>query len=282
MHSADLPPIPDDILQAIADFVQANYRQGRKTDGAYLAQYMRERLEKISVRLGDAVAVAEAKGLVVKVRNVKHLEVVPPPELGQKQEEGDRERMPSVRAEIWRALVFVHQRTRLFVNKTNGRLLTEEENASPSVGDQPEWALIEPISSDTQKKWMHVFVSEHLRFSAEDAPTDDAKWWLAFPAWLREKDPEAEYNWRRFRTQKAVEYLREWARRKDIPSGFVFEPTLAFQVKAGADMPGVKLPPDNADSLRKAILAAVSEMPLEELERLSIPFRYIAHHFKVR
>jgi len=288
METLPPPSTADDLVDFIGKFVRDNHaRTGRNTDGAYLAkaihfQFPGFRLQNVGVsRLADAVSLAEQKGLVVRNRAVQHLEVRPADQMPSNDGQVRPRRLPRVRPEIWKAVVFVSHKGPLRVNRITGFLSSvPQENESEdgeTAGSQGDWVKLEPIATDTQKKWMYSFVSGQPGLAIEDAPTDEERWWEAFSRWLRERSLEAEFAWRRYRTQRVVEYLQDWAQQHNVPLRYVFAGTRTSA--AGGPTEGSET---DEEATRKALLAAISEMPLEQLEQLAIPARYVLRHFTVR
>ncbi len=287
MQADPRPKNADELVEFIARFVRDNHAQtGRNTDGAFLALNIFQRFpdfkfEEVGLtRLSEAISIAELKGVVVRNRSVQHLEVMPPfpSELGGAKNVSNR--LPQVLPSIWKAFVFTSQWRTTYLNRTTGRLEFRKGNSDEGREDldgREDWIKIESISPDAQKKWMHQFVSDCPGLSIEDAPTNDNRWWEAFSAWLRKHDVRTEFEWRRYRTQKVFDYLNGWAKQNKVQLRFLFAPP-RIAAKGGDS----RLNKAEQEAVRQAIIAAISEMPLEELERIAIPFLYVNRRFTVR
>jgi hypothetical protein len=152
----------------------------------------------------------------------------------------------------------------------------EDTSGIKRYEDDPRYAAIAPIQGDLQKTWMRDFLSRNPTIDASLAPTEDDHWWARFPEWLRGCSPSLEAAWRRYRNEQVGAYLSGWASTNSVQLRLLLVPGRPR---------GLELVPHSgagADVRRRAIIAAVSEMRLEELENLVIPMRYVLRHFEAR
>lgn len=285
----------DSVVGFVASYTVEHFKNtGRRTDGAVLADAIREKFPEFSYeqvglgRLSDAVRVAEQRGLVIRHRDVKHLEISPGPNSGLPP--GTEVAVQAstllrhVRPEIWRAFVFVSRGNVCFLGRSNGHahpMHDWENERIASFEADGRYIRLSPIPVDTQQSWMEDFTRSHEALNIDEAPIRDGQWWLNFSAWLREMDAGLEREWNRFRTGKVLQYLREWASSNNVPLGNLLSPEQAVRPTRYSEK-STEIATSDSETLRDAILAAVREMPLEQLEEIAIPVRYILRHFKPR
>jgi hypothetical protein len=274
----------DELVAFIGEAVSKRFATtGRSTNGTYLADAIKARdpafrYEQLGLtRLGDAVRIAETRGLVHRDSSVKHLEVSP----GAKPSiaaESTWKPTYHVSADIWRAFVFFRSEDeRVFFDITTKRVLTEAEcDFGASEDSVTRYIEIKPIASATQQAWMREFIESHSSLEVESAPLSDPRWWSAVPQWLRQQGPEIERSWNRFRTTQVAEYLRVWAEDHKL------EPQFFISHSAGRDDAMRVFSPSDDEALRKALSDAVRELPLDVLGEIVIPVRLIRRYFRAR
>lgn len=288
----------DALLSFIAQFTVEHFKDtGRRTDGAVLAEEIRHKFPGLTYkqlqldRLSDAVRLAEQRGLVLRHRDVKHLELSPGPSSGlppgTQVPAQATTLIPHVKPEIWRAFVFVSTGSDLFFDRETGHVVSvpdSDVSGRTSFAADRRYVRIARIPPSTQQGWMEEFTKRASCVNASDAPIHDDQWWVAFPAWLRCVNPTLERDWNRFRTGKVLEHLRQWTSENDVALGWLLSPPEAIprsvpQRRIGTRGEGQI---SESEARRAAILAAVREMPLEQLEEIAIPMRYILRHFMPR
>lgn len=292
MASAASPgPTLDRLLQFISKVVLDHFTETRqRTNGAYLAEKIRAEFPGFSyeqvglTRLSDAVAKAEETGLIVRHRDVKHLELSPGPATGLTKSvalTSSRSCRPLyVRSDIWRAFAFVAPDQRYFLDSITNEVVSTSSTESPPTDDQnaERYAPIQPIPVEEQRRWMREYAESKESLDVFDSPISDPQCYLRFPEWIQRVAPELAKDWRQFRTQRVVEFVKSWVSRNQVSAEGFFAPTRSrreFGVEFTSESGG-------EDLAREAIIAVVREMPLEDLERLAIPLRYVLRHFKPR
>jgi hypothetical protein len=189
--------------------------------------------------------------------------------------------VPHVRPDVWRALVFVNDTNTHFLDRMTGRLIALASDQVAKLQDHLEnqrFVRLGPIPPGTQKQWMREFVESQTSLNGRDAPFDEEKWWIAFPAWLQNRDPAAAQTWRGFRAQKVLSFVKEWGRKNGVQEDLWLSARQPLSLARSA-------PPftfDQREATRRAILAAIEDLPFEELADLAIPVRYLLRHLKVR
>lgn len=293
-NSTDDPSV-ETFLTFISEYVVDHFKKtGRRTDGAALAEAIRTKFpgfkyEQVGLsRLSDAVRCAEEQGLVVRHHDVKHLELSPGSSSGlsvdSRVSDRDLATLPHVKPEVWRAFVFVSRAAnRCFDRETSQVVVIDESN--PLRQDLPKreerYVKITPIPDSTQQEWMETFVGDREWLTADESPIRVEEWWLRFPEWLRSLDRGLDREWNRIRTQKVLDHIRKWASDNHILVERLLSPPLRI-LKHRAQSICRHGSLSEVDALRSAVLAAVGEMPLEDLENLALPVRYILRHFQPR
>ena len=279
-----IPPTLDALLEFIKEFTVEQYiKYTRSTSGAALAVAIRRHFpgfdyQQVGLdRLANAVSIAEERGFVVRDRNVVHLEITPGPSSGIDAITSHVARFQFLRPEIWRALIFVTSNERHFMDRKTGLVQSVSVNDETTIGTHnadPSLVELQHIPTDTQQSWVREFVQGQQDLSLDEAPIDDPQWWVRVPEWLRSKGPEFEKQWRRERSQRVIAVAREWASENKVPEKFLFAPR--------KPKPAEDLRDQDSEDTRKALLAALSEMSLHELEGISIPIHYVIRHFRAR
>ena len=284
-------PTLDELLQFISQTVVDHFTDTKqRTNGAYLAEAIRARWAGFNyelvglTRLSDAIRMAEERELIVRHRDVKHLELSPGPATGLTKSL-ELTATPSykpqyVRPDIWRAFALITPGQSNYLDTANTQVVSRPASSQPPTDDQnaDRFILIEPVPLEDQRRWMREYVESKESLSIFDAPINDQQCYIRFPEWLQTISPEYAKDWRQFRTRCVVEFVKNWASQHSVQSDDFF-------VRAGSQRePAEKTLQQQRgdDSAREAIIAAVREMPLEDLERLAIPLRYVLRHFKPR
>lgn len=275
-----------ELLDFIKDFVAEQYREhGRSTHGSVLADAIRQGFPGFSFdqvgieRLADAVTRAEEEGLVRRNRSVSHLDVLPGPSSGVDMagpQTSLRGRSQFIRPELWRAFVFVTSNQHHYMDRISGgiRPVPSDDDAAVRTHDaDSQYIRIPPIPADEQQAWLRKFIESQNGLSADEAPFNEPQWWVNVPQWLREKDPELERAWRRQRSRQVLGVVKKWAEEGQVAEKLLYLSPRARTVHKATEDESVT---------RIALLAALGEMPLHELENLSIPVRYVIRHFRVR
>ncbi len=288
----------DALLSFIAEYTVDHFKNtGRRTDGAVLAEAIRSKFPGLSYeqlglgRLSDAVHLAEQRALVLRHRDVKHLELSPGPNSGlapgSQVPTHTVAPLPHVKPDVWRAFVFVSSGNHLFLDRETGQVVSvpdSDVSGRMSLEGDSRYARVTPIPTSTQQGWMDEFTRQCRALNVSDAPIREQQWWVKFPAWLRRVDRCLERDWNRFRTGKVLEHLRQWTSENDVRLGRLLSPPEAVPRSLPQRQIGTRGVGEISESeaRRAAILAAVREMPLEQLEEIAIPVRYIVRHFKPR
>ncbi len=284
----------DEVVDFIGQFVRERYLQSnRPVAGALLAESIRQRFPNLDLSqfgdrwLAQLVHLAEQNETVIRNRNAKHLELRPwvvddnMEEIVSPVQRAQVERV-YVHPDVWRAFVFVTQTETCYFDKIHHRVVPGR-----LIAGQPDSSLVPivPISAEEQQRWMRDFVESVDTLSGHDAPITTDQWWIQFPLWLQKTSPELEIRWRRFRTSRVVQRIREWAAENEVLPNAVF--SAAAQLSDVTSRPSSSIRASHTTvsedmALRAPLLAAIGEMSVEELKSLSIPIRYVLRHFVPR
>jgi hypothetical protein len=299
MSDSSPSPSLDDLIAFVGAEVTRQYqRSGQRVNGAALAEAIRARFPDLSYaavgveRLADVVRAAEERGLLVRHRDVRHLEVSPagaglaapstPPHEGPTGR-GDG----SVPPDIWQALLFFHPGQTRFFDRETGNVVGVPESESGVYAGNPRYAELRTIPADIQKGWMRQFVAEHPAAAVAAGAIDSDRWYSEFWEHLRAARPDLATAWSSCRARQVIQYVKRWAAENRVPLTYVLSPRppAATRRAAGgipaASHPTVQQGRDD-EALRAAVLDALSDMSLDELLTLSLPLRHLVRHFRPR
>lgn len=279
---------PDHVLEFVANYVRKwATEQGTRLDGSKLAVALHGEFHDFTYaqigfeNLARLVDEAERRGLLIRHRDVKHLEVSPDPGTPRRPDTPKVSRSSRVPAEVWQAFVFINQGAEYFLDRVTGKVVAGPPAGGAEGDDAARYLKIVPISGDIQREWMREFAGlEGLASGVNEAKEaiEAESWWLTFPRWLRNQSADAEARWRSFRTRKVIEHLKEWAQLNRVDIDLLLVPTQRLPQRDTSQTPAVGAQED----VRKAILTAIADLPIEKLEEIAIPFRYVLRHFEPR
>ncbi|MEI8375124.1 MAG: hypothetical protein WCJ35_20070 [Planctomycetota bacterium] len=274
-------PTIDTLVEFIASYVSERFRATKSaTNGALLADAVRVKFPGMSYQLfgitkmSEAVSLTEARGLVLRDRSVKHLELLPPQPRGTSVTRPiSSDRVPHIRPDIWCAFVFVGQTGSRYFDRKAGRVL---DSGTVGIGQDPEQHIeIKPIPVEVQRGWMTEFLRTKSLHSL-DAPVQDSYCFMKFPVWLRTHGPSLDYEWKRFRVLRVADCVREWAADHNIAEDQFFAIARPRPEKVDADRSV------NERVIREAIILAVNELPIEQIEDFCVPVRFLLRAIQSR
>lgn len=279
------PASVDELVAFIVSVVDARYRESRRaTNGADLAEQVRRhfpelRYEQLGLlKLADAVAHGESKGLLVRNRRVKHLEVLP---AGAEESASSvaaqlgRIGTPHIRPDIWRAFVFISPDQKYCYDRETGNVVNELSLGEPC--DRSRFVPIPSVSLNDQRQWMTDFLESNTKLDRRQAPIQDQYCFTKFPLWLREQELGLERSWKQFRVHRVAEIIRQWSTANSIDATVFFSAPLNNR-----SVSRVNPETRHEEAMRAAIISAARELPLNELQDIAIPIRYILHALKGR
>lgn len=289
-----LPPNLTQIVQFATQFVLRNkLSTGQNTTGAVLAHAIRADFPNLPFHhfskgwLAEIVKAAETEKLLIRIQGVQHLEVQPG-SAAEKLEAAQEVLVGKpvqryIRSEIWRAFVITGSDEVHFLDRDTKQLITVTASDSTAVSrynDNPRYELVKPIPAEKQQSWMREFLSLK-KLDDKEAPIQQDRWWQEFPVWLREQNQSLEQEWRRMRGRWMFADIRNWAGEAGIDFRTLSRPSKTILEVPSEYLPDISPTVENPAE-RKAIIAAVADMPIEELKDLKIPVRYILRYLKIR
>jgi len=186
------------------------------------------------------------------------------------------EKFNPLRKSIWDAFVLVSPEGRRFIHRRDGTVRVALDIAPPPADD---WAEIFPITTETQINWARDFIAEGHSDKVDLAlqtVLEDNWHPQMFARLLKQSDEKLAHLWNRFRSAKVSNAVQEWLTQNLLPSTFAFQSSAKNQPRTVGmqnSIPeiGSAAPIDDSDEARKAILIALSTLPLEKLLEISIP-----------
>lgn len=276
----ETPVSVDELVEFIARSVREYHdKTGRRVDGSFLAHLVRTEYPNINyaqlgiTRLGDAVRIAEVKGLLTRHRDVRHLEVSPTSqeETEVASEGGDKERL-YVRPDVWRAFV-LSTRTAFFA-RGNGRITDASADRARELERDSSHIQISPIAESDQLGWAKQFLDSRVDvlIPVEEQDLRD------LVRGIRNRfGSVVNRDWKAFRVAKVINHIRRWANDNGLSTEEILVPARK-NAKYRSSVAGV----GDEGAIRRAVVAAVEEMPLSDLEELAIPMRYVIRHFTAK
>jgi hypothetical protein len=281
MQIPEKPASAEALVEFIAKSARTHYtRTGRGIDGSALAILLRAQypgLDYVKLglsKLGDAVRLGEVKGLIKRNPTVKHLEVCPveseqeKPSQATLQQRRVAPELLYIKPDLWRAAV-LSPSERTVMNRETGALASESGPARAATDVD-----IVPVTEEDQISWLKEFLTSKQIAGIESIE------FLRSLLYGRIADFGAPTvrDWKFFRSRKAVEHIRRWADKNKIPESLVLMPANYVARRDKSKLEGSRDTQDEA-ARRAGALAVIAEMPLEEIEKLAVPLRYVLRHF---
>lgn len=272
------PTSAEALVDVIAKAAKTHHaRTGRGIDGSSLAAFLKTKYPGLDyvklglTKLGDAVRLGEAKRLIKRNSDVKHLEVSPvdvDPTV-KPRPPTHQNRVLGVKSELWRAAV-LSPTVVSFLNRETGAL-----SGSPSSSNDVQ---LSPVTEADQLAWL----TEFLTSKGIADPDGDKLRSLLHGRIADDFGAPVERDWKFFRSRKAVEHVRQWAKQNKIPDSLVLISADHGARRRKSTTETSHHHSQDDDARRTAALAAIGELPLEELERIAVPLRYVFRHFTVK
>jgi hypothetical protein len=278
-------------FDALREAVKHLERRGRVTRIAGVKPEMRRRLPDFDERqlgyrsFGVFVDAAEKRGVVrtrVDADNWTRVESI-----DAKTAEKDEPRR--LRPDIWRAftqwgdgwLRVWDRGTARAVRMSSAPTAAESADHSALRGSLSEQdgavILIEPIDPALQKKWIDEFVEnvgDHPLASALRGSLADEKPFRAFNAALK-ADDGLRMAYHRVRMTHVLAAVRDWAAEHDVDvDSLDHNAPPPAPPRGGLESSSQTASP--LQRMRLALHAAIDEMPMDDLRRLSVPAGFIA------
>jgi len=275
------PSSIDELLNSIVEHTREYHsRTGKPLPGSLLAHLIRQDFPGLDftkfqlTKLGDAIRIAVDRRLVARNSAVSHLEVSPlkastgnVPEGPQK---GSARTSYVVRPDLWKELV-VSSGARAAFFDPQQLSVRHAQDVTEEAAFRKAFVPIDRVPIQTQADWLRDLLSAR-GMTFQDRPETLADMVLGK---IDELGSATARDWRVLRTRKIVELVREWAKKNGIPEDAVLVPKGVHRHRR------VEQANDSSElaRARHALCEAIKEMPLEKLEEISLPLKYILRHF---
>jgi hypothetical protein len=282
-NDTGVPADVDELVQFIASAVLDHHKKsGRPMDGSQLAYLIRTEFPSLEygklglTRLGDAVRLAETSNLVRRNRDAKHLELSP---ANSNNQVLARQRPPPtdrkyIRSDVWKAFLH-HQTSPIFFNKSTSQVVELDNGTMNRELPEPAGNLVEisPIPDEVKIGWARSFLQTTL---GSDAVKDDEAKSLASGK-HKTFDSATKRSWKLSLAGHVVNYIEKWAKTHTVPTDDILTPMKSRKELNESEPTSTQ--PNEIVALRRALIEAINEMPMEHLENLVLPVRYIRRHF---
>lgn len=135
--------------------------------------------------------------------------------------------------------------------------------------ESAEWVAVEPIESDIQRAWARSFLAD--RELSSDTELDSAisadDWYRKLPAALERRNSDIRKEWNRERSRLVGEHVLKWCGTEHV------DPSVLFESRVRQPTAAVTGSLSGANSLRGALLEAISRMSTDALLELRLPAR---------
>ena len=177
-----------------------------------------------------------------------------------------------LRKAVWDAFVLHMPVGRRFMNRVSG-IVRSGINAPPIPAD--DWAEIEKIPTSQQETWAREFLEQHTdRAPSANSMPGISDWHPhEFYGALRAIDEGLGRQWNKFRSSRVSTVVQDWATKNQLSNQLVFETSTRASQPNTVDV-ALKVDSNLAlhpDEVRRVILAAISTLPTEKLQEISIP-----------
>jgi hypothetical protein len=286
------PQSVDELVAFVARSAREHYQKtGKGLEGSTLAYMVRLEYPELDYaelglhRLGDLVREAVAQKQIVRNKDVRHLEVLPAPFVllptsatpdGPPEKEPIQKGQWSVKPEIWRAVVLWSPNSVAFLNRTNGTVTEVSSGDSARLQNMrknPTFAEIERVEQNAQIEWLMDFLNE--RKISTDGSHD--RLLSILRGEIKTFGLQVAHDWRSLRSRKIVEIVRAWAIENGVDEETALVPLIKERKKSSSATESPTI--GSEEKVRAAIVSAIQEMPLSELENVSLPLRYVLRHF---
>lgn len=185
-----------------------------------------------------------------------------------------------LRKAVWEAFTLPSPPGRRFFNRLTGAIRIGLD-AAPTPAD--DWVELEKIGLLEQKRWAECFIEEQLK---DCSCADDARKLVYLPTWhphqfgleLESLSEGLMRQWNLYRSARVSAFAKKWLADKNLPIDWAFqtksevpEPVQSEAVTIAAQQYLLR----SAEETKRVILAALSQMPVEQLLEIPIPSRLI-------
>lgn len=177
-----------------------------------------------------------------------------------------------LRKSIWDAFVLATPEGKRFLHRRNG-IVRVGLDIAPAPAD--DWVEISPVGIERQRTWANEFIAEANSDATQDAEqTLNADHWHPhmFAQALRQIDENLARQWNRFRSSKVSSLVKEWLSQHALPFDMAFQSSIRSGEAKGTTVEAREsVSAYESEEVRRAILTALSSLPLEKLLEIPIP-----------
>ncbi len=178
------------------------------------------------------------------------------------------DRFRPLRNQVWFTFVASQPERKCYLHRTTG-----ETRVGCSEPPGESWAAIRPISPDDERDKARQFLKNNdVDDTKLQSAIDCERWYVDFPKQLAIMSPRLAVEWKRERSTRVINYVKNWCNQNDVDQEIVFEKFVpAKQPLASRYAESARnIGPAN-DTLREVLLEAIGRMSTDDLLRLSIP-----------
>ena len=177
-----------------------------------------------------------------------------------------------LRKSIWDAFVLATPEGKRFMHRRNG-IVRVGLDIAPAPAD--DWVEIFPVGIERQRTWANEFIVEaHSDATQTAEQTLGADHWHPhmFAQALRQVDENLSRQWNRFRSSKVSSLVKDWLSQHAIPFDMAFQSSLRAGDLKSASVEAIEsVKAYESEEIRRAIMTALSSLPLEKLLEIPIP-----------
>ncbi len=272
----------EELIQFIHQAVVDKFSSDRcPLNGAALAELVRGKFPENIIelagyeKLSHAVRDASERGLIHRNLNVKHLEVLPVGEKFDAQYSVGPSLHQYVRADAWRAFGMQFANRIIYFDPN-----TQSFDIHTSRSDRADLIEVKPLINADFLEWINDF-SAASDIVVPNEILKSPSCLKDFSEWIISQSALLSLKWKKFRTAKVVDSIVRWGILAGVETNAFFTPiqprNASSSVSECRSEPNIQ-----CDDVRRAIMACIADMSLDELESLLIPLRYVLRHFRPR
>ena len=186
-----------------------------------------------------------------------------------------------LRKAVWEAFTLPSPPGRRFFNRLTGAVRIGLDSA-PTPAD--DWIELEKIGLPEQRRWAEFFVEEQLQ---ETPSAEGARSLVHLPTWhphqfgleLEKLSEGLMRQWNLYRSARVSAYVKKWLVDQNLPIDWAFQTKLSLPEPAQSEPASLPWTQDairnSPDETKRLILAALSQLPVEQLLEIPIPSRLI-------
>ncbi|HEV2970234.1 MAG TPA: hypothetical protein VGY55_09605 [Pirellulales bacterium] len=179
-----------------------------------------------------------------------------------------QDRFRPLRDEVWFAFVSGAPAGPRYLNRITGEVrVGVTERPLPNE----EWVEIQPIEPNAEREVARQWIKGKVNDDAELVGSiEGPQWYVEFPKLIFARDPALAVAWKRDRSRRVIEIVKNWCQQNDLDQELVFA-KLTRVVPSGES----KLRGPARSQIKGLLLIVLERMSVEELLRLNLPARQL-------